>query len=194
MHVYCSTFLFTLLVFFSISGIFLNHRWYDQTRNKENFSEQPISIDQIEKWRLRSDEEWNPDTTLISEFLAKNYSFGPPNSIELDADSGEIIFEYKVPAGYAVVIIDTQIELLSLEIQEGSTIGVLNDLHKGRNSGLVWSWVIDISAGLMCLFAITGVIILFQGKKYKMPGLISVAAGILTPLILYLVFVPKVGL
>lgn len=192
LHVYCSTSLFALLIFFCITGITLNHRWYDQAGNIENYQESGITHAQYESWNLKLGKEWQPDTTAIIADLQSEYGLKSPTSMDLDADLGELIIEYRVPAGFATVIIDAGMELLIIETESGSTLGILNDLHKGRHSGTVWFWIIDISAVLMVIFSITGIIILFQGKKYRQAGLISAIAGLLTPFAIYFLFVPSV--
>lgn len=36
---------------------------------------------------------------------------------------------------------------------------VINDLHKGRDSGDTWQWLIDISAVLLAFVSLTGYLI-----------------------------------
>ena len=38
--------------------------------------------------------------------------------------------------------------------------GVMNDLHKGRDTGGAWRWLIDASAVLMILISLTGLFML----------------------------------
>ena len=47
-----------------------------------------------------------------------------------------------------------------IEITDYGVIALLNDLHKGRNSGEVWKRFIDITALLMVFFVLTGVCLL----------------------------------
>jgi hypothetical protein len=81
---------------------------------------------------------------------------------------------------------------LLLEYRTGDTLSVINDLHKGRHSGAVWSWVIDISAFLMIFFALTGYVIMFQNKKHRRLAVVFSIAGLISPIVLYLLFVPRV--
>jgi hypothetical protein len=41
----------------------------------------------------------------------------------------------------------------------------LNDLHKGRNSGGLWSFIIDLSAFLMIVFSITGLLLALAQRR-----------------------------
>jgi hypothetical protein len=68
-------------------------------------------------------------------------------------------------------------------------ISWLNDMHKGRNVGPVWSWFIDIFAGACLVFCITGFLIL----KYHAAGRPTtwpvIGLGIMLPIVLALLFV-----
>lgn len=191
LHVYCSTALFGLLVFFSITGIFLNHVWYGSDSNKTSSEQIIISDEQLSKWSLHESQNWSPDTKQISEFLKQQYGLPTPSSIDLDAELGELIFEFQIPAGFATALFNRGDSNFSLESEKGSLVGIMNDLHKGRHSGKVWGWLIDISAGLMVLFGLTGMIILFQGKKFKVGGIVTFVLGLVSPLLIYFVYVPS---
>lgn len=197
-HVYLSTFLFSLLVLFAATGITLNHRWYDSKSNIESRSSHSISQSQLTQWSLEMDEKtesssWNPDLTKITEYISHQFGLPLASDIEIDREYREILLNYKVPAGYATVTIAGSEKQIILEKEKGSFFGVINDLHKGRYSGISWSWLIDISAILMIIFSVTGLIILFQGKKYKKIGIISFCMGTITPYLVYLFSVPSFG-
>jgi hypothetical protein len=70
----------------------------------------------------------------------------------------------------------------------------MNDLHKGRHTGEYWSWLIDISAVFMLLFSFTGLIILFQQLKRRGTGLWLLMWGTATPVLIYLIWVPRIHL
>ena len=56
-------------------------------------------------------------------------------------------------------------------------MGFVNDLHKGRDTGKTWLWVIDVSAILMVLISITGLFLLFFLKKKRLPGFVLIILG-----------------
>jgi len=64
----------------------------------------------------------------------------------------------------------------------------LNDLHKGRNTGLVWSWFIDIFAGACLVFAITGFLIMKLHAANRPSTWPVIGFGILVPILLALLF------
>ena len=64
---------------------------------------------------------------------------------------------------------------------------VLNDLHKGRDTGKGWSWLIDVSAIFLILVSLSGLVMLLFLKKKKVNGLlIAVLGGAICWLVYYL--------
>ena len=53
-----------------------------------------------------------------------------------------------------------------------------NDLHKGRDTGQGWKWVIDFSAFFMTIISLTGLILLLFIKKKRANGLLWLVLGI----------------
>ncbi len=192
LHVYLSTLLMVLLIFFCITGITLNHKWYDTKGNTDSMHSEPLTDALIEEWGLGAD-DWAPDLTRMSRDLSARYRLPEPGSIDLDAEMREVIFEYRVPAGFASIFVLAEDQLIEVEMERGSLLGILNDLHKGRHSGTVWFWLIDVSAVVMMLFAFAGLIILYQGKKYRRDGNIAMLVGLLIPVLIYFLCVPAVG-
>jgi hypothetical protein len=191
-HVYVSTALFSLLVFFAITGITLNHNWYDTHGGSQSLQTHSVTPAQITSWGMGDD--WQPKVDTITDYLTEQFQLGVPASIDIDPELREIYVEYQVPAGFASAIISAELLELSLELEQGSLLALLNDLHKGRHSGATWFWLIDISAGLMVLFAITGLVILFHGRKYRVGGSWATMLGLATPVVLFLYFVPRVSI
>lgn len=191
-HIYTSTLLLGLLVFFCVTGITLNHRWYGESSTAET-QEYELSATLLESWGVFAGKPWSPNINAISEYFHNEFKFPSPHSINVEQDYGELALEFKVPAGFASVFIDASTHSMLIELDTGSTLGLLNDLHKGRHSGTAWFWLIDVSAVLMSLFAATGMIILFQGKKHRSSGLVLAALGFVTPVLIYFLLVPSVS-
>ncbi|MBQ5939257.1 MULTISPECIES: PepSY-associated TM helix domain-containing protein [unclassified Massilia] len=68
-------------------------------------------------------------------------------------------------------------------------ISWLNDMHKGRNTGAVWSWFIDIFAIACLVFCITGFLILKYHAANRPSTWPVIGFGILLPAVLALLFV-----
>jgi hypothetical protein len=61
----------------------------------------------------------------------------------------------------------------------------MNDLHKGRDTGSTWLWVIDISSILMTIVSVTGLILLLFLKKKRLSGLLLLLLGLIAVSIIY---------
>ena len=66
---------------------------------------------------------------------------------------------------------------------------IINDLHKGRDSGDAWKWLIDISAILLVFVSLTGLVLIWFVHKHRIAGLLSLAAGSLVTYLIFLLWV-----
>jgi hypothetical protein len=64
-------------------------------------------------------------------------------------------------------------------------VAVMNDLHKGRDTGQGWSWIIDFSAIFMSLVSLTGLTLLLFIKKRRGNGLIVALIGVIAVGMMY---------
>ena len=68
-------------------------------------------------------------------------------------------------------------------------ISWLNDMHKGRNTGPVWSWFIDIFAIACVIFCVTGFLILKYHAANRPSTWPVIGFGIVLPAVIALLFV-----
>lgn len=93
------------------------------------------------------------------------------------------------PGGDAWLSIDFESGELIYEHTRRGVIAYLNDLHKGRNSGVAWSWFIDIFAVACVLFCLTGLWLLQMQARRKRSTWPLTLLGIAVPVMLVLGFV-----
>jgi hypothetical protein len=74
------------------------------------------------------------------------------------------------------------------ELTSRGAISWLNDMHKGRNTGPVWSWFIDIFALACLVFCITGFLILKIHAANRPSTWPVIGFGIVLPVVLALLF------
>ena len=67
---------------------------------------------------------------------------------------------------------------------------ILNDLHKGRDSGKAWGWVIDASAVFMTFVSVTGIVLLLFLQKRRFSGVMAFAVGAVLCSIIYMLWTP----
>lgn len=193
LHIYTSALLFTLLIFFCVTGFFLNHlEWFSGTSEDASLK---LSLPEEVATALYSPEKElvaeNININSLGRWLKSQYGLQKLNSVEYDLEMGEVVLDYALPAGYASAIYLIEDRQVVLDYRKGDIVAVMNDLHKGRHSGAVWSWVIDISALLMVFFAVTGFVIMFQNKKHRRLAIAFSLLGFVSPIFLYFVFVPR---
>jgi hypothetical protein len=75
------------------------------------------------------------------------------------------------------------------ELTSRGVISWLNDMHKGRNTGVAWSWFIDIFALACLVFCITGFLIMKIHAANRPSTWPVIGFGIVLPAVLALLFV-----
>jgi len=187
--------LLLVVLFFAITGITLNrpHLYIsDDPQIEQQVLSFPSTLFTLQENKLEVDKEG------VLAFLSEHTKLsGQPSSLQLFSEveqgellEGEISLDYKGPGFNSVVFIDLVSQQAEIETTHYGLVAVLNDLHKGRDSGEVWAWFIDISAFLMVFFALTGVCLLVPKKKSFSLGLKWTAFGSLISILIYLFAVP----
>ena len=97
---------------------------------------------------------------------------------------------FKGPGYSADALIDRTTGRYELTETRMGFFAVLNDLHKGRDSGKPWAILIDISAVLMTLVSLTGLLLIFFLQKKRLSGLLAASAGALLCYLAYVAWVP----
>ena len=186
LHLYVSAALFSLLIFFCVTGITLNHiEWLS---NAENFTTS-LKLPAIQ---TPLEELSKLNTAPFNQLLTDSLGLGKAKEINIDFEMGEVTADYSLPAGYAFATWYIYEGTVEVDYQKGSVFAIMNDLHKGRHTGEYWGWLIDVSAVFMLLFSLTGLIILFQQLKRRGTGLWLLMWGTATPILIYLVWVPRI--
>ena len=180
LHIYLSMAGFALLLFFSVTGIALNHtEWFDDMQTTVNLKG---SLDTM--W-LRG----NIDKLAIAESLRKTHEVrGTVSSFE--ADDEQVTVSFTGPGYAADAFIDRADGRYELTETRTGIWGVMNDLHKGRDTGDAWRWLIDASAVLMILISLTGMFMLFYLKRKRLAGWLVALAGLLIAWAVYMIWVP----
>jgi hypothetical protein len=102
---------------------------------------------------------------------------------------GEVYVAMPRPGGDAWVSIDRTTGKISAEVTDRGWISWLNDLHKGRNSGTIWPWFLDIFAVACILFTLTGLFLLYMHAKPRPMTWPLVGLGVIIPMLLIILFI-----
>ena len=176
LHIYLSMFGFATIVFFSVTGITLNHPdWFGLATDRSHDFSGRIP----EKLLTTSDTATaeGVDRLGLAEFLRHEHRI-KGSVTDFRSDDLECTIIWKGPGYSADAIIDRETSSYEISIVEHGVIPLINDLHKGRDTGPDWSLVIDLSAALMTISAITGVVLLLYIRRKLVSGLVTGVVGL----------------
>ena len=179
---------FAIVLFFAATGLTVNHpAWFAgavktrQSEGKIDGSLLTSPSDSAQKIDPRK-------SGLVQTLRIREHLHGSVD--EVRTDDASISFSYRAPGYSADVTIDRAQGTYTLTEVRNGFVAVVNDLHKGRDAGKVWGWLIDVSAILLTLVSLTGLVILWFIYKRRVSGLIMMAVGLAFCVFVYKVFVP----
>jgi hypothetical protein len=175
---------FAVVFFFATTGITLNHaEWFSrQVQTKHYRGSVAPSL-------LHEKSDQQPDKLGIVELLRNRHKIHGSVS-DFRVEDSQISISFKGPGYAADAFIDATNGSYDLAETRNGFVAIINDLHKGRDTGSVWSIVIDVSASLLVLVSLSGLILIWFVYKRRTSGLILAgSAGVLCWLV-YRAFVP----
>ncbi|HEY5798694.1 MAG TPA: PepSY-associated TM helix domain-containing protein [Burkholderiaceae bacterium] len=110
-------------------------------------------------------------------------------TVEAEWSQDEAYVALPRPGGDAWVRVNLEDGKAEYELTDRGWISWLNDLHKGRHTGVAWSWFIDIFAVACLLFALTGLLILKFHAQNRPSTWPVVGLGVLLPVLLAILFI-----
>ena len=175
LHTYISLVTLLIVLFFSVTGLMLNHSEWTQGGVVEKQVTGTIDV----KWLNIT----APDKLNIAEKLREDHSLRG-HVDELRIDDRECTIMFKAPGYAADAFIDVKTGQYQMTILEEGKLAMMNDLHKGRYSGKAWGILIDAAAILLTVISLSGLGLLFFLKRIRTGGLLVVAAGALILIVL----------
>ena len=181
-HIYVSMLSFGALFFFAVTGLTLNHpTWLGA--GEQTFRDHAGSLDPL-LLRTQPIDKLQIVETLREEHQLKG------RVTEFDTDDYECMVVFKGPGYSADAFIDRESGEYTLTETSTNIIAVLNDLHKGRDSGQAWAWMIDLSAVVMLIMSMSGFGLLLYLKKRRLAGVATACVGTISLLVVWVVWVP----
>jgi len=185
LHIYLSMVSFTILLFFAVSGLTLNHAdWFTSGKETTKKLNGTVNV----KWVSEPDTAKINKLQLVEFFRNKHQVKGALSDFRID--DREVSFSFKGPGYIADVFVEREDGRYELSETRMGAVAIINDLHKGRDSGLAWSWIIDVSAVLMTLVSISGIILICFIKKKRTSGFLIAIVGTVICYLIYKIFVP----
>lgn len=176
------------LALFAVTGITLNHA--SQIGAEPVVTNRKAQLPDELKARLAAEQKQGKaplPRELVAFFAAEvGVSVGHGDA---EWSDGEIYVSLPRPGGDAWASVGFADGSVEYEKTDRGWISWLNDLHKGRNTGPVWTWFIDVFALACLVFAVTGLLLLQFHSERRPSTWPTVGLGLLVPVLLALLFI-----
>ena len=176
---------FGLLFFFAITGLTLNHPdWV--------FGTQPVTKQlrgQLEpKWVAPGEAGAVAKLEIVEQLRRAHGVKGLVGEFRIEDNQCAVTF--KGPGYSADALIDRATGSYELNETRMGFVAIVNDLHKGRDTGRGWSLVVDLSAVLMVIVSLTGMVLIYFVKRRFVSGVMIAILGMALGYLAYMWLVP----
>jgi hypothetical protein len=155
---------FAALILFTVTGITLNHA--------SAFSASPVVVNhqaQLGPAELGLFVAADAQATLpppLREWLEQEFGIDLGEA-SVEWSDEELYLSAPGPGRDAWISIDRATGVAKSETTDRGWLAYFNDLHKGRNTGLVWIIFIDLVAAACLFFALTGLVLLYIQARQR---------------------------
>jgi hypothetical protein len=184
-HGYLSAFAFLTLIFFSATGVLLNHPdWLVGDGGETRLLRGTIAADRIHAAQKQTDA-----AAALARLAAQSlpllgaYSSG-------DVEGGEAILRFEGVKGTTDVTMDLRSGATQARLKSADPVTMLDDLHRGKNAGSAWRGFIDISGIVILVLSLLGYILFFAMRYRLRTALILTVLSIAGLAALFFFFVP----
>jgi uncharacterized protein len=180
LHIYLTLLGLLVMLFFGVTGIILNHEeWF--------MSQTPKVIERT--------------TAIDPSLIQKNDKLGIVEKLRnSDGVRGALAGFDDLPDAM-VLRFESPGQIFNIEINKSdgkthilneihSLWALLGNLHRGQGTGARWKWVLDITAGLVVIACVTGLILWITLPKRRKLGIIALLIGIVGTIVVYLICIP----
>ncbi|TWT51145.1 hypothetical protein Pla22_39220 [Rubripirellula amarantea] len=191
------------MLLFAVTGITLNHASQIESSpvtTTKSIELPPGLLDALNQ-KVENDEAENLDQQSFSQETISHRipdevakwiggQIGKPIvSRPADWSDDEIYMSMPGPGSDAWLAIDRETGSVEFEQTQRGWISYFNDLHKGRNTGPAWKWVLDLLALATLVFCITGLMLLIQHARRRKMTWPMVALGFVIPALVALLMI-----
>lgn len=172
------------MLLFAVSGITLNHAGQIEARPSIQTLEAQLPVVLLAQLNPPAAELPAEVQRWLEQTLGKRLDW---RGLEWSTD--ELYLALPRPGGDGWLSVELDSGELLYEVTDRGWIAYLNDLHKGRHTGVLWSWFIDLFAAVCVVFSLTGLWLLARQAGRQVWTWPVTLAGALLPLLLMLLFI-----
>ena len=168
LHVYTSMLSLLIVLFFSATGVVLNHPEWTfgsaQTR-------QQLTGTLPQGWKAGSAVDWLKVTAALQQAGLK----GTAGDYR-QASSGDTL-SFRAPGYTADVVVMPATGSYTVSVDSQGWVAALGDLHRGRDAGSAWSVALDLSGYFLIVIALTGLTMLLYLNKLRLSSILTLLVG-----------------
>lgn len=176
------------LLLFAVTGITLNHA--------AQIPAEPVTVEQtgvlpaplLARLPDFPAETTDPVPDAVARWAAESFDVGIADR-PTETTPGEIYVALAEPGGDGWLTIDRATGEVLRERTTRGWVAWLNDLHKGRNTGPVWYWFIDVFSVACIVFAVTGFGLTWLHARQRPSTWPLLGLGLLIPVVIALLFI-----
>jgi uncharacterized protein len=176
------------MLMFSITGITLNHSSQITAKPSVNTREDRLPAALLERLSHDPASDKAPLPVAVADWLKEHLDVRTSGR-DAEWSDDEVYVSLPRPGGDAWVTLARKSGEVRYELTNRGWVSYLNDLHKGRNTGALWGWFIDVFAVACVLFAGTGLFLLKMHSGRRPSTWPLVGLGLALPIVLLIVFV-----
>jgi hypothetical protein len=184
LHAYLSAFAFLALIFFSLTGLLLDHPDWMQTKPKDR----DLKLTLPPALLAQAAADHDPASALGRSVAARTRLIGAYKSG--DIDDGQANLRFEGVKGSSTVMVDMKSGAADVMVERANAVSVIEDLHRGKNAGAAWRLVIDLSAILILGLSVIGYILFFSLRFRLRTSLILTGVSLTALVAIFLLFTP----
>ena len=183
LHIYLSMASFAIVFFFAVTGLTLNHTDWFAAQQRTTQRTGNIALN----WVKTETDDKVARLEIVEQLRRAHYIKAALSDFRIDETQCSVSF--KGPGYSADAFINRETGEYELTENRMGFVAILNDLHKGRDTGRAWARLIDASAIFMTLVSLTGMALIFFLKRWRASGLVLALIGGVACCLVYWVWV-----
>ena len=178
------------MLLFAVTGITLNHAGQIESKPRvlRAQAQAPQALQQVLSARAQSVGKRSAVPPELAQWAHAQWGVSLAGR-EAEWADDEVYVSLPRPGGDAWLRLGLQDGEAEYESTNRGWIAYLNDLHKGRNTGVAWNWFIDLFAVACLVFSFTGLFILKMHAGNRPWTWPMVGLGLVVPALLALLLI-----
>lgn len=176
------------LMLFAITGITLNHAARIPAKPVTIESAAVLPAPLLARLSAMPKDTTAPVPDAVARWTADALDLSTAG-LPTETSADEVYVALPRPGGDGWLTINRTTGDVLLETTTRGWVAYLNDLHKGRNTGPVWSMFIDVFAIACVIFAVTGFGLTWMHARKRPSTWPLLALGLLVPVVIALMFI-----